>query len=304
LSAVPVAGFALWNQLHFGSFLTVSAEVKQLRLSEDASLFAAPLPDTTLIISLGLCALAAVLALRGRGARPIEVRAAVLLAGLFPIAYVVVYVLRSPWQLWLWHTVIAFPGAMLALVLLEPPPGALAARTTRVLRAPAWVMALALVTVSGQRFYARGPGFDAKRFPIYAVAKELSRQTAADAGRFAMGDRAGSFAFLSRKPVLQIEGLAADRAMVEHIRRQDSLRDVLASYHVRRLVVTSPYALATDARGCTLVESPLRSVAPGPAPRMRGAFCRPVLQRVMHAGPDGDPGGDAYTWIFDLGEQP
>ena len=57
-------------------------------------------------------------------------------------------------------------------------------------------------------------------------------------GLFAMGAIAGAATYALDKPVLQLEGIVADRRLVEHVRRQDPLEDVLREYQVDYLIVS------------------------------------------------------------------
>ena len=107
---------------------------------------------------------------------------------------------------------------------------------------------------------------------FYRAAVRLTRFIDAHAGRYAMGDRAGMVGFLSSQPVVQFEGLVADKWMVEAIRYKRGLREALEHYEIDYYVATSP----REQDGCYYLEEPRLA---GPmAPHMTARICdTPVL---------------------------
>lgn len=130
---------------------------------------------------------------------------------------------------------------------------------------------------------------------FYHHAKRIVAETGSLDGIFAMGDRAGMTAFAMHKPIVQLEGLAADRAMVEHIRRQDELGGVLGGYGVDYLIVMVNAPLERQG-SCYRVMAPHPRQAGLTSPRMTGIFCDPPV--VEFHTTDGNAGLEAYTYIF------
>lgn len=114
-------------------------------------------------------------------------------------------------------------------------------------------------------------------------------------GVYAMGDRAGMFTITTPNPVLQAEGLVMDRRYLEHIKAQDDLRSVLASYGVNYYVafVFARNYPSQFRGGCFRAMEP--SIAGPSSLRMRSLFCEaPVFQF---------PGFDGKYMIFRIHAQ-
>jgi hypothetical protein len=96
-------------------------------------------------------------------------------------------------------------------------------------------------------------------------------------GRYAMGDRGGLTAFIVGQPFLQLEGLVADRAMLEAIRSERPLPETLAQYGIDYLVEAIPTRDAVPDR-CQSFDEPKTRQAGPHSPKMRGSFCSPLLR--------------------------
>ncbi len=112
---------------------------------------------------------------------------------------------------------------------------------------------------------------------IQHAASVLNKFEGTHPGKYAMGDRAGMFGYLTPASVLQTEGLVMDRVYVDHIRAQEDLRSVLASYGVNYYVA---FVFSTKYKRqffgpCFHAMEP--SIAGPDSPRMRSDFCDPPL---------------------------
>jgi hypothetical protein len=111
---------------------------------------------------------------------------------------------------------------------------------------------------------------------IYTHGKRLAEFASTHPGRYGMGDRAGLTALLLRRPIVQLEGLVGDAALLAHIRREASLNDVLRDKEIDYLIV-SVYEPLQREDSCyqVAIPGPLQS---GPhSRRMRGRFCASPL---------------------------
>lgn len=109
---------------------------------------------------------------------------------------------------------------------------------------------------------------------IQQAALRLNSFQETHPGKYAMGDRAGMFGYLSASPVLQAEGLMMDRTYLNHIRAQEDLRSVLASYGVNYYVAFTE--TKKESKGsCFHATEPV--IAGPDALRMRSEFCDPPV---------------------------
>jgi hypothetical protein len=97
-------------------------------------------------------------------------------------------------------------------------------------------------------------------------------------GLFAMGAIAGVATYVLDKPVLQLEAIVADRAMLEHVRREDPLHMVLRKYRVDYLIVSLANVRVELQDGCYLVTQPHSEWAGERTAKMRGEICAEPIE--------------------------
>ncbi|WGF86316.1 hypothetical protein [Marinivivus vitaminiproducens] len=275
----PLAAYLAFNLAVFGIAQPVSGAAKALLTAPGFSfwfidqLFLSGLRTGSLFpLGPAVAALAAVLLL----ALPrVRHRMHPVLDGmlLFPPLFYLVNAWRSDWPLWPWYyypLVIALPAAV-ALFSASWPGRYSYPRIRRPLDLACTILVLAvLVPQRWDQAWQLPPSED----KLLTAALRLESFARDHPGIYAMGDRAGKVAFLLNaqgRPLIQLEGLAADPGMVDSIAREDDLMDVLRRYGVN-------YYIATNTRsedGCWLASEP---ALPGPrAPRMRTRICEPPL---------------------------
>jgi hypothetical protein len=219
---------------------------------------------------------------------------------LFPPAFYLTQAITGDWELWPWYyyplvTAAPFSLSLALKVLSAKEVGHLhpllkrldLIGVDRLHFASSWSKAgcvAAAVALAGWYGYARQRPLP----PSYEAGRAIQAFASTHPGRYAMGDRAGTVGYLISNPLLQLEGLVADRAFLQHILRRAALLNVLQKYSVRYYVASWPQP--TD-NGCMETLEPLKG---GPrSPRMRGVFCHgPVF---IHTSVDGTP-----TYVFDL----
>jgi hypothetical protein len=109
-----------------------------------------------------------------------------------------------------------------------------------------------------------------------------------------MGDLAGRFGFELPVQLLQLEGLVADRKLIEHIRSEDDLVEVLRGYRVDYLVSCLWTRPVPDPDGCQTVQIPHPKQASSYSKAMVGQFCAPP---VFQTTPNGEF-LDVYCDVF------
>jgi hypothetical protein len=279
---IPVVAYFVSNLFWFGMMLPVSGEAKQLKFnllpSAPAwhSVFSRP-PSQLLNFVPVVAAIALVPILRKR--LPTLDRAVMLPVLIFPFLYVLILSCRSDWQLWGWYLYPFRTAFCLSLAVLILVPA-----VRKFLERPLVILALALIAIVRLSQLSWGTkGVE----EIYSAAVDLQAFASNHPGVFAMGDRAGMPAYLMASPVIQTEGLVMDRRFLDSMRHQEPLSQILARYHVRYYVGSSP----APASGCFTAVEPAQA---GPAsPHMRGEFCNSPVATYHHGG--------VYTLVYDLG---
>jgi hypothetical protein len=278
LGLLPLVAYFLLNHIVFHTWLPVSGMAKELKFNHHPSIepwrvfFHLLAATVTLVL---LSAFALLPAIRSR-LTPIErVFFPSVLA--FPFLYYLSLSFVSDWTLWGWYMYPLRTAICISLLTfcLWPP-------LARVLQHDA-ITGFLLLTVFACLAFLR---WTHQQTDITAASIDIQQFARTHPGTYAMGDRAGRVAWLIPDPIVQTEGLMMDRAYLDHIRRQEALRDVLARYGVTYYVATAyePFI------GCFQASEPAKA---GPASaHMRAQFCQPPAAAFFHDGIE--------TLIFDL----
>lgn len=195
--------------------------------------------------------------------------------------------LLSDWMLWPWYNYWQPAVRLLLLLWLCRSVLRLAGTGAKKLAGPALAAAaLAAVALTATHLA------DYRRIDpdwTYMHGKRLAAFARTHPGRYAMGDRAGLTAYFLGQPLVQLEGIVGDRALVERIRRRAPLEEVLAGYHVDYLIASSWYPLPRD--GDRLVVTIPDALQAGTrSPSMTGRFDQPVLAFTND--------GRCYSYVF------
>ena len=292
--AVPL--YAAWNFLGFGSILPVSAVAKQLVLRPGINVSYLKLVarytvyGATAGLTLVLGTLALVVLWRRRNAVP----PAALFASAVLLAFTAIfYALNSlsGWMYFGWYAYPLGPALVVAWVLAGTVvaarlPPAWGPRASAALVAAASVLAL----VQGARAFAtRGPLWTVSDNGLLAMSAELADRMRDRHGVYAMGAISGFVSYLLHEPVVQLEGLVADAAMGQHLRRQDFLGDVLQAYGVDYLIVSVYRAPLEKRDGCWHVTQPSAEWSGDRVARMSGDLCTEPVEHFFTRAP-------ARTW--------
>jgi hypothetical protein len=285
---VLVPLYAVANAVFLGSPFPVSALAKRLVTTRGVSLayahgvaFGTVYGSTVaIVLPLGLVALWLLVRTDARERPPAR------FAGGLAIVYVFVFFginALSGWIYFGWYAFPFVPATIAAMVFIcgrwTPP-----VRTR--LQVVTAALLVALAPVLAVRYYIEhGPRWSIGDNGLVAMSYELAERMRGREGLFAMGAIAGVATYVLDKPVLQAEGLVADRRLVEHIQREDSLGDVLREYHVDYLVVSLAAVRPERRDGCYLVTQPNAEWAGKRTAKMRGEICaEPIAHFFTHGG--------------------
>jgi hypothetical protein len=309
--AVPL--YAAFNVRKFGSVLPVSALAKQLvkRRGFNAQYLHALVVQTpfgrTVGVSLVLGAAAAYYLWRRRTPPPWPMRPEALFAGSLALVFAFGFYLAnalSGWVLFGWYAYPLVPALIAALTFMGV---SLAPRVPAAWRLHATAGAVALVALlassRGVRYFVTyGLRWSVEDNGLLAMSVSLADRMRDRPGVFGMGAINGFASYALKKPVVQLEGLAADRAMVEHVRREDELGRVLREYGVDYLIVSLYATTLEKHEGCYLVTQPDSQWAGDRVAKMHGELCAEPIEHFPTVPP-----GDAWsqfvpldTYVFDV----
>ena len=280
---LPVVAYLLCNRLAFGSFLPLSSVAKNLKegLLPSVStyrvlfklrlinvLFTWPALLLTIACAGRLLRESSPPSAPGQGARRVQI--SVLL---HPWIFYTVLTFTSDWTIWTWYL---YPLAPVAALL---GPSVLSAGTSSRQAAYARFFPAASAAVCVLSLLSL-LHVNAMGYVIYQQAKDLQAFSVNRPGRYAMGAGAGLPAYLMDSPVLQIEGLTADHAFLERIKRRQPLVQVLRELKVDYYATMFPRHQGS----CFDLREP--EMAGARSPVMAGHSCAQPVARFPHEGAD------------------
>jgi hypothetical protein len=269
----PLAGYLLINKLVFHRLTPISGAAKQMETTHHFAWNALSLSVTPSIEGIFLLALLAlaVVALRWK-VLAAERRLVYTAALIFPFLHWALNLFLSDWPVWPWY---AYSVRIALLVVFAVAANSCAKwfreRWWRMGEIALFALAALLLTV--QHYSIGGYMIDTAR-----AAEAIRSFAMTHPGRYAMGDRAGMVGYIDGQPTLQTEGLMMDDAYLAHIRRQDSLNDVLRLYAVDFYVSfegKTGDGSHMDQSGCYHAKEPAQAGSQSPV--MRGVFCQPSV---------------------------
>ena len=310
--AVPV--YAAFNLVAFGSVMPVSGLAKQLVLRPgfNISYAVVAFAGTAYGWAAGWTLLAGVVALgilhrQRRSPSSDDLPSAALFGGAVAFAFAAVFFALNALSGWCFFGWYAYPLAPALVAGVTFVGRAALFRIPEALRARAGalVCVAAGLLAAGQAvhyFVTHGPRWSVADNGLADLSVELAQVMKGRHGVYAMGAVGGMVAYELGEPLVQLEGLVADRAMVEHVRAEDDLGRVLASYGVEYLVVSMQHAVLEKRDGCYVVTEPEAEWAGKRVAKMRGALCaEPIAQFSTRSKPHAwSTFSSMDTYVFDV----
>jgi hypothetical protein len=285
--------------------MPISAEAKRLIVDWGFSItYARAVATSTvygasvaLLLPIGMIALALLI----RSA-PTE-RVAARCAGGLAIVYLFIFFGINALSGWIFFGWYAFPFAPATVAALTFVWLRWASLLNKPMQVALTLVCLAIGPVLGARYFIQhGPGWSMGDNGLAAMSVQLAQETRGLDGLFAMGAIAGFATYMMDKPVFQAEGLVADRDLVNHIRHEDSLGDVLKEYQVDYLIVSAFVGSIKPSNGCYALTQPSVEWAGTRTAKMRGEICAEPIRHFVTKG-----GGHSYsvfpeleTFVWDL----
>ncbi len=272
---IPFFAYLAINSRVFHSLLPVSGHAKQLKPLWPASLVpvsslvfpidrmkAVFVLPALLLLALGLVRLVQLGPSLDWRHRPIYLS---LFA--FPFLHLGTLCLLSDWPVWPWYFY-SFAFSSVAALALLLRPGA-----HRV-----WVPVLAAASA----FYVLYIGvYSVRKQPstMALLAQDVAAYAVQHPGNYAMGDEAGTTAWLSQQPIVQLEGLMMDADYLKLIAARKPLPQIFARYHTQYYVLLG---VTPGPDGCTHSAEPSQG---GPrSPHVLGTTCAAPLQHFERGG--------------------
>ena len=273
------------NLWMFGTAFPVSALAKQLHTGLGFNLWYARTaalgtvygPIVGVLLPLGAIAFA-LLWRRSRQCAPASMVGAIAVAFAFILWGINAL---SGWIFFGWYAFPVVPAGLAAGAFVWQQWGWLIAGR-KVAAAALAILMLGLPTATAIRYFIQhGPEWSVSDNALLAAGYDLAPRMRDRPGVYAMGAIAGVVAYAMDHPMVQVEGIMADRRMVEHVRNQDALEDVLREYNVDYLIVSLASVRAVERDGCYEITQPHAQWAGPRTLKMRGEICSPPLERFI-----------------------
>jgi hypothetical protein len=195
---------------------------------------------------------------------------------LFLLIYLAILSFSSYWTVWEWYSypaVIASTSVLIILLDYIVPRFDIINRNQSVI----FYIFTVLLVVYSMIFTAKLMNYTPDKNSIYIASKKIADFEKNHSGIYAMGDRAGTPAYLMKSPLIQLEGLVMDKKFMEHIRLSRNLNEVLIDYNVDYYIATNPRKIG----GVYNFTEPAQ--APDDPHKMRGQLVAdPVFEFVVN----------------------
>lgn len=288
LAAFGAGGFLLplylaANLWMFGTFLPVSAMAKQLYSGLGFNLWYARTaafgtvygPTVGVLLPLGVIAF---IVLARSAGPPIRFVGATALAFAF-----VLWGLNalSGWIFFGWYAYPVLTASIPAAAFIWEAWGSFIVARRGVALALAAVTLGRPVVVAVRYAIEHGPRWSVSDNSLLAASYDLAPRMRERQGVYAMGAIGGVAGYVMDHPLVQIEGIMADRRMVEHVRNRHPLEQVLREYNVDYLIVSFAAARVAEEGGCYEIAQPHAEWAGPRTKKMRGEICSPPVERFV-----------------------
>ena len=275
VGAAPLYAYLALNVVAFGHVSTTSAAAKSLAVYVPPDLYFLGQPWP--VVEIPVIVVAVVMAVLVRRAAELDVGWMALALAIAPLLQLIVQAFLSGWAL--------FPWYFYLFIMAVGATGSLIVTGVRRRRVSSWVgLAVGAVTllVPAAMLFVGVMTADPWQVQIAAIARRLQTFTAAHPGVYAMGDAAGTTAWLTRQPIVHLEGLMMSHAFTDRIRQRQQLEQVFRDYHVNYYVAVRDDG--HDPGGCPQFAEPNPLQASPRAPAMRQTICVAPVQVFSPGG--------------------
>jgi hypothetical protein len=281
---VPV--YAITNFVLVGSPLPVSALAKRLITAPGFSIaYARGIAFGTMygstigvVLPLGVLALLGI-AWKDRGNQSVA-RFVCALTLVYAFMFFGINALSS-WIFFGWYAFPLVPATIVSIVCIVQRWGTVFSAKQQVAIA---TLALAVAPLQAAIYCVQhGPLGTVGDNTLVAMSYDLKDHLKGRHGLFAMGAIAGIATFVLDEPVLQLEGIVSDRNMVDHIKQEHDLAEVLREYGADYLIVSLASVRAQPRDGCYLVTQPNAEWAGKRTAKMRGEICSEPVEHFFTA---------------------
>ena len=282
IGLLPTLLYFLWNYFSYGHLFTVSAMSKQLPFTE---IFHTQLLTDiwnskegkigSILIPIGIVI---ILFFRKAKLRYANI-GMIYLVLFFPIVYFFILGVRSSWILFPWYLYPIIFALLLSMIIISDSlSGKILTKNKKILSL--FIQPAVMILLVAQLcflIYKSTFGIQINPGFTFTHSQKIAEFINTHPGSYAMGDKAGLASYISNTPILQLEGLAADYALLEHIRQSDLLLPVLHEHHIDYLIVSVYKPLIKTLKGY-YVETPNALESGITSPKMKDYLqSEPVL---------------------------
>ncbi|MDR3661712.1 MAG: hypothetical protein P4L86_15235 [Mycobacterium sp.] len=270
----PLYGYISLNVALYGHIGTTSMTAKSLRSYFPPNLHyithEQPVPGGG---EIGMVIVAIVVAMLAYRIANSDGRRIALALTIAPILQLVAQAFLSGWALYPWYLYFDYMAVGLATALVACRLADAPAAATQI-GIP--VGMLAAIVLCG--WLGNGVRPDPAQVGISQAAQQLRTYAARHPGVYAMGDAAGTPAWLMDQPVVHLEGLMMSHSFIDLITTQQPLAVAFKRYHVDYYVAVR--SEGTNAAGCPTYREPNATQASVRAPAMRMTICSPPAGEI------------------------
>ena len=267
IGAAPVYAYLGFNLVVYGRLGTSSMAAKSLDFYWPPNLWFLEWPSPIVMVGVVATVVVAsvVVALMMRQSKNADVRRITLALASAPLLQLAAQALLSGWTLfpWYFYFFVMTLGVAAALVFVRLRHWNALARVGIPLGAVIVVCAgFGLLASEKPDPWQKDAAANAARLQAFSVDHP---------GVYAMGDAAGTPEWMSRLPIVHLEGLMMSPDFMDRIREQQPLEKVFRDYHVNYYVAVRPVGNRTE--GCLQFAEPTVEQASPRAPHLSMTIC-------------------------------
>jgi len=275
IGAAPVYVYLIFNLVVYGRLDTASMAAKSLDFYWPPNVWFLEYPSPIVMSGVVATVVVAsvVVAVMLRRSENADVRRITLALAIAPLLQLAAQALLSGWTLfpWYFYFFVMTLGAAAALLFVR-------LRRWNALRRVGIPLGAVMLVFTGFGLLA-GEKPDPWQKDAAANAARLQAFSVDHPGVYAMGDAAGTPEWMSRLPIVQLEGLMMSPDFPDRIREQQPLEQVFRDYHVNYYVAVRPVGNPTE--GCLKFAEPTLQQASPRAPHLSLTTCSAPVEVIQ-----------------------